>query len=404
MTIGIFAQGGHDWVGGAELTKNLVVASLLAADAAGKEVRFVLLGRDGLARSLTADWTDDLRIRDAEWPPPAGGSGGRSGQSPARRTGRLRRWFGDPGLADNSVPSAEDAEAAALEALGIDFLYPARRWPSAYHAHSAAWIFDMQHRMMPEMFSDEDRERREKNFQRLAAEAATIVFSSETARAQFGGFYPDCVAETSVLPFRVVIPDAWKESNPRETAARYHLPENYYLVCNQFWKHKNHRAVIDAVAERAAAGEDCHFVFTGRIIDRRDASFTDEILSRVHQAGVHERIRILGLVPKADQIQLVRGAKAVVQPSFFEGWNTLVEEAHALGVPILLSDLPVHREQSPPHVRYFDPGDSSSLVEAMRDFEATSTISGGENGCGYGRLVLDFGRRFLEIAEAKRRR
>ena len=37
---------------------------------------------------------------------------------------------------------------------------------------------------------------------------------------------------------------------------------------------------------------------------------------------------------------------ALLNPSHFEGWSTTVEEARALGVPMLLSDLDVHLEQA----------------------------------------------------------
>ena len=44
----------------------------------------------------------------------------------------------------------------------------------------------------------------------------------------------------------------------------------------------------------------------------------------------------------------MRQSVAVLQPSLFEGWSTTVEEAKSIGKTILLSDIPVHREQAPP--------------------------------------------------------
>ncbi len=42
---------------------------------------------------------------------------------------------------------------------------------------------------------------------------------------------------------------------------------------------------------------------------------------------------------------LLRGAAAVLQPSRFEGWSTIIEDAKSLGKPIVASDIAVHREQ-----------------------------------------------------------
>ena len=69
--------------------------------------------------------------------------------------------------------------------------------------------------------------------------------------------------------------------------------------------------------------------------------------------------------PRLDQIQLLRCADAVLQPSLFEGWSTVVEDARALGKRIFLSDIPVHREQNPPGAVYFDPNEPADLAAAI---------------------------------------
>jgi len=51
-----------------------------------------------------------------------------------------------------------------------------------------------------------------------------------------------------------------------------------------------------------------------------------------------------------------------VQPSLFEGWSTVVEDARALGKPIVLSDIPVHLEQQIPGAHVF----SAPSAEALR--------------------------------------
>jgi hypothetical protein len=67
----------------------------------------------------------------------------------------------------------------------------------------------------------------------------------------------------------------------------------------------------------------------------------------------------------------MRQSLAVIQPSLFEGWSTVVEEVKSLGKTILLSDLPVHREQNPPSAEYFNPMDAVSLAEKMIFLYAT---------------------------------
>ncbi|NEQ25188.1 MAG: glycosyltransferase family 4 protein, partial [Microcoleus sp. SIO2G3] len=61
---------------------------------------------------------------------------------------------------------------------------------------------------------------------------------------------------------------------------------------------------------------------------------------------------------------------AVLQPSFFEGWSTTVEEAKSLGKRMILSAFSVHREQNPPQSVFFNPHEPQSLADALvRAFE-----------------------------------
>jgi len=64
----------------------------------------------------------------------------------------------------------------------------------------------------------------------------------------------------------------------------------------------------------------------------------------IGELGIADQIHILGMIPRIDQIQLLRRCLLAVQPSLFEGLSLMVCETRALGKPILLSDLAVHAE------------------------------------------------------------
>ena len=55
-------------------------------------------------------------------------------------------------------------------------------------------------------------------------------------------------------------------------------------------------------------------------------------------------VRHRGLVSRKELTQLYCGAAAFISLSAFEGFNLSAAEAATLGVPLLLSDIPVHRE------------------------------------------------------------
>lgn len=54
----------------------------------------------------------------------------------------------------------------------------------------------------------------------------------------------------------------------------------------------------------------------------------------------------------------------MLDPSRFEGWTTFVEESEAIGTPMPLSDLPVHREQAL-GARLFGVEDAAALADAI---------------------------------------
>jgi hypothetical protein len=75
---------------------------------------------------------------------------------------------------------------------------------------------------------------------------------------------------------------------------------------------------------------------------------------------------MLGLISRSDQLLLMRNSQAVIQPSLFEGWSTVIEDAKSLQVPVIASNLKVHIEQLGKDGCYFDPHDPEALGEILR--------------------------------------
>jgi glycosyltransferase involved in cell wall biosynthesis len=71
-------------------------------------------------------------------------------------------------------------------------------------------------------------------------------------------------------------------------------------------------------------------------------------------------------------ISLLRTCAALINPSFFEGWSSTVEEARVLGVPMLLSDIAVHREQMQNAATYFNAADAEGLAANLREIASAS--------------------------------
>jgi len=108
-------------------------------------------------------------------------------------------------------------------------------------------------------------------------------------------------------------------------------------------------------------------VMTGLPSDHRDPANRNfsALLQAIAAAGLNSQITILGLAPYTDLINLMRTAALIIQPSRFEGWSTVVQDAIALGRPLLCSDIAVHREQAPKALGFFGTDRAEVLSELL---------------------------------------
>jgi glycosyltransferase involved in cell wall biosynthesis len=268
----------------------------------------------------------------------------------------------------------------------------------------AAWSPDFQYEYLPEYFAAADLHSRRKVNAQLARHAAQVVLSSEQAAEDFRRLYPDVAGKAVVMHFQTALNPDWLRGSSREVARRYHLPDRYLIVCNQFWAHKNHLQILQAMhLLRQEHGLIVPVVFTGHPYDHRKPAYIDQVFATLHQHGLHEQVKILGMISRADQMQLIRGAAAIIQPSRFEGWSTVVEDGRAQGKMVVLSDIPVHREQNPPQSRFFPLDDTRLLAQQMQAVwvEDRTERSLEELLAANAKDLERFGATFLQIAGMK---
>lgn len=337
-SIGFVAVGGRGWMGGANYVRHL--ADAVRAANASVDVQYVC------GDTIQQDWQDvDPRI-----------------DVPVKRN-RWQRWFRikPPPL------------RPLLEAAGVQFLYPIT-YDNRYNLgfdfpvgeqlkgiRWAGWIPDFQHEHLPEFFTPDDIAFRRKSIAALASEAETLVFSSNSSLADFHRFHSGFRGRAEVLRFSIT-PFTLAEN---DEAVLGDVPSRFFLVCNQFWRHKNHAVVFEALRILKGQGIRPPVLCTGALHDYRNTKFAEEIEGRLRDYGLESQVMLLGLVSRERQLALMRRALAVIQPSLFEGWSTVVEDIRALGRPSFLSNLDVHQEQNPPRAKFFPPQDAEALAVLM---------------------------------------
>lgn len=374
--------GGRGWTGGYNYLLNLIRAS--QSHAPGRIVAVLFVGpeaADGVRKDLGAVAGVEV-IADPAF-----------GEAPG--AGRLAA-----ALAFGLDPAA----ARAFRAHRIDVVFEAAQFYGWRLPQPAiAWIPDFQHRRLPHLFSAFARFKRAVGFNAQIWSGRRIMLSSEDARSDCELFHPGSRGRTAVVRFAIPRDHPVDAAEARAAADRHGLPEDYLYLPNQFWIHKNHAAVVDALAFLRAGGRSLVVAASGNQADPRDPDHFRKLMARAEAAGVGDLFRPLGLIPYADVPLLMRASAAMINPSLFEGWSTTVEEAKSTGTPMILSDLRVHREQAGETALYFDPARPESLASVLGSFEprtaAERVALADAAAIGSQQRTAAFGERFADLME-----
>lgn len=262
-----------------------------------------------------------------------------------------------------------------LKRKRIDVLFQHGAWYGCrLGVPTLAWIADFQHRHLPTMFSKLNRFRRDVGYWALSHCATQIMVSSEDAKRDCERFYPRSVGRVGALPFAVRTRTRVSHEDLEEVRRLYALPEKFFFLPNQLWKHKNHIAVVEALNLIKDAGKNVALVVSGNPKDARNPDHPDRILGAVKAYGLESHFIFLGLIPYAHILPLMQLSAGVINPSLFEGWSTTVEEAKGVGAPLLLSNLPIHQEQTGgEEAVFFDPRDPRGIADVLiREWQALS--------------------------------
>ena len=359
LRIGVVDQSATGWVAAAVYSRTILSSLDAACNSAGIQL-FFLSNTDRIPSKYRAK---HMQLTAADYLPaerPLRRLFGLQEKSQALRgEARLRKLLRLRGESDLFGLAQQNSIKVLLPLLDLP---PWRIVPS-----TIGWIPDFQHLHLPEFFGPGELTHRNTTFRRLAEKATVVMLSSQAAHDDFARFAPDYAEKGRVLPFPSLLAFEDLTNDPSTTLNKFNLPEKFALVANQFWAHKNHSLVVEALASLKNTGLNIPVVMTGLPSDHRDPANKNfsALLQSIAAAGLNQQITILGLVPYNDLVNLMRTAALVIQPSRFEGWSTVVQDAVALGRPLLCSDIAVHREQVPRALGFFSTDRADVLAQLL---------------------------------------
>ncbi len=235
-------------------------------------------------------------------------------------------------------------------------------------------IFDLNHRLQPEfpeVSAFGETNSREYFYINTCRFATLVLVDSEKGKADVLRFYGDLIDEDRIriLPYYPPIegrkpPD---QAQLDRTRNKYNLPQRYFFYPAQFWPHKNHKLILQAIKLIAdETGEIIPIVFCGAYWSYIMATNFKEIMEMAVRLGIANQVRYLGSVPDDDMAALYTLSAGLVMPTFFGPTNIPPLESWLFGRPVITSDIDGLREQNGDASLLVDPRSPQALAEAMK--------------------------------------
>jgi len=236
-------------------------------------------------------------------------------------------------------------------------------------------VFDLQHRLQPdfeEVSACGQWNRREYLYRNGIRHATLILADSEVGKEDILNIYgsygisEEDVKVSPCMPAPYLSPEVSAEERVR-IRNRYALPEHYFFYPAQFWPHKNHVRMVQALGLlKAEKRMEVHLVLAGTHNGTIRARVFREMMQEAHRLRVAEQVHYLGYVPNEAMSALYSGAVGLAMPTFFGPTNIPIVEAWLFGCPVLTSDIRGIRDQVGDAGLLVDPRSVEAIADGMQ--------------------------------------
>lgn len=304
-------------------------------------------------------------------------------------------------LTDSSlVPSALASRLGVMSSLervmlrnGVDiayFLSPSNLALSFRRMPYILTVWDLCHRdrpEFPEVSIDGQFDQRERFYQNAINRSYLTLSDSEELSQNIIRRYGVDPARLIAMPFQ---PAGFVEHEPdlskEDFLAERNLPADYLFYPAQFWPHKNHVRVLQAVSLLRQEGLFCSAVFCGG--DKGNRGHVENMAKKL---GIYDQIHFIGFVNEEDMKSLYSYSRALVMPTYFGPTNLPPMEAWAVGKPVIYSD--ACKQQVGDAALCVNPDSAADLADAIRRIYSDDALV---------RELISMGRKRLDEIEVMR--
>jgi glycosyltransferase involved in cell wall biosynthesis len=223
-------------------------------------------------------------------------------------------------------------------------------------------VWDLCHRdhpEFPEMRENNQFLKREYSYRNTLSQALFILTDSTTLSKRLAYRYGIENERILAMPYSPSpFIEKYHSSSKKEVLKKYGLTDGYYFYPAQFWMHKNHVRILQALVLLKKRGINRQTVFSGG-----NHGNLCHIKAQIKNLELIDNVRILDFVPTEDMRGLYEGCSAVVMPTYFGPTNLPPLESWQLGKPLIYSSNLT--EQAGNGALLVNPDSSAELAEAM---------------------------------------
>lgn len=262
---------------------------------------------------------------------------------------------------------------AVLENIGVDLLIVPTPFSFDIPLKIPYVVFipDLMHRYYPHFpeYKLEERISRDIIYKYYAKNALLNIVESEQGAEDLSRFFKIKKSQIRIIP---VMPPNYiydygkiDEETAETILKKYELPENFLFYPAQFWYHKNHLRLVQAIS----LIKEKHKIKIPLVLVGNSKGHYEKIYKRVmtevKKLGIEDQIVHLGYVSNREIVAIYKKAEALVFPSLIGPTSIPPLEAMVLGVPLICSNLFEMPKQVGGAGVLFDPFDTNDMAEKI---------------------------------------
>ena len=295
-----------------------------------------------------------------------------------RQTGRTARRIGMLAHVSSLVPrqslrprGAGKEERPVFLSLSHQNLHRGAKFAQFKARSGAAFVFYV-HDLIPIDYPEYVRPGHDaRHAERMATVCAlangVIVNSQATARS----LAPLLKHAGRDVPVLVAFPGA-EFAGPSVAVSPGAPPERppYFVVLGTVEPRKNHLLLLNIWRRLAAGPNPPRLVIVGR-----RGWENENIVDMIERCpSIRPLVEEHGSMPDGQLRPMLAGARALLCPTFAEGYGMPIAEALAQGVPVLCSDIPAHHEAGGTAPEFLDPLDGLGWLQAVQDYVEPGSV------------------------------